>query len=232
VERPAFVPGLSARTNLRALARLRGLPDDRVDEVLGIVGLAGREREPVKRFSLGMQQRLAIAAALLPDPELLVLDEPTNGLDPAGIVEIRALLMALGRSGRTVVVSSHLLAEIEAACDWIVVLRFGELVFSGPTEALLARTRAHIDLRPEHATDLPALLAALQAAGWAAAREADLIRVVATADRAAALNRAASDSGVTLAHLVVVQDSLEDVFLAMTGRSDGELAVARAGAVA
>ncbi|MCU0265810.1 MAG: ATP-binding cassette domain-containing protein [Candidatus Nanopelagicales bacterium] len=232
VERPAFVPGLSARTNLRALARLRGLPDDRVDEVLGIVGLTGREREPVKRFSLGMQQRLAIAAALLPDPELLVLDEPTNGLDPAGIVEIRALLMALGRSGRTVVVSSHLLAEIEAACDWIVVLRFGELVFSGPTEALLARTRAHIDLRPEHATDLPALLAALQAAGWAAAREADLIRVVATADRAAALNRAASDSGVTLAHLVVVQDSLEDVFLAMTGRSDGELAVARAGAVA
>lgn len=105
IEAPAFVPGLSARANLRSLARLRGLPGSRVEEVLGIVGLMGREQEPVKRFSLGMKQRLGIAAALLPDPQVLVLDEPTNGLDPAGIVEIRGLLQTLGESGRSVIVS-------------------------------------------------------------------------------------------------------------------------------
>jgi ABC-2 type transport system ATP-binding protein len=232
VESPAFVPGLSARSNVRSLARLRGLPASRVDEVLAIVGLTGREREPVKRFSLGMKQRLGIAAALLPDPELLILDEPTNGLDPAGIVEIRALLMDLGRQGRTVLVSSHLLAEIEAACSHVVVIRFGELVFAGPTADLLARTRAHIDIRPERRDDLGALLRTLRGDGWDADLEADLLRVRATADRAGALNRAASGAGITLEHLVVVQDSLEDIFLAMTGSTDGELTAGRAAATA
>jgi ABC-2 type transport system ATP-binding protein len=230
VENPAFVPGLSARANLRSLARLRGLPAARVDEVLGIVGLAGRDTEPVKRYSLGMKQRLGIAAALLSDPELLILDEPTNGLDPAGIVEIRALLMDLGRSGRTVVVSSHLLAEIEAACDYIVVIRFGELMFAGPTEELLARTSAHIDARPERAEDLMALRDALARQGWGVERVGDVLRVHAAAGRAGELNRAATAAGLTLAHLVVGQDSLEDIFLAMTGNTDGELAAGRAAA--
>jgi ABC-2 type transport system ATP-binding protein len=230
VEGPAFVPGLSARANLLSLARLRGLPAGRVDEVLGVVGLAGRDREPVKRFSLGMKQRLGIAAALLSDPELLILDEPTIGLDPAGIVEIRALLMELGRSGRTVVVSSHLLAEIEAACDYIVIIRFGELVFAGPTEELLARTSAHINVQPERAEDLVPLLEALHAQGWPAERMGDVLRIHTAADRAAQLNRAAAGAGFTLTHLVVGQDSLEDIFLAMTGHSDGELAAARAAA--
>jgi ABC-2 type transport system ATP-binding protein len=128
VESPAFVSGLSARANLVSLARLRRLPLSRVDEVLSIVGLTGRDKESVGNFSLGMKQRLGIAAALLPDPELLVLDEPTNGLDPAGIVEIRGLLRSLGEAGRTVVVASHLLAEVQLACDYLVVVRFGELI--------------------------------------------------------------------------------------------------------
>lgn len=230
VENPAFVPGLSARANLLSLARLRGLPTSRVDEVLAMVGLAGRDREPVKRFSLGMKQRLGIAAALLSDPELLILDEPTNGLDPAGIVEIRALLMELGRSGRTVVVSSHLLAEIEAACDYIVVIRFGELMFAGPTAELLARTSAHIDVRPERAADLVPLREVLAGQGWTVEQAGDRLRLHADADRAADLNRAASTAGYTLAHLVVGQDSLEDIFLALTGSSDGELAADRASA--
>ncbi len=132
IESPAFIPGLSARANLVSLARLRCLPLERVDAVIEQVGLAGRDREPVRRFSLGMKQRLGIAAALLPDPELLILDEPTNGLDPAGIVEIRQLLRELGQQGRTVVVSSHQLAEIEAVCDHLVIIRFGTLVYSGP----------------------------------------------------------------------------------------------------
>jgi len=112
IESPAFVGGLSGRDNLRSLAALRGLPRVRVDEVLELVGLAGREGDKASTYSLGMKQRLGLAAALLPDPELLVLDEPTNGLDPAGIVEIRELLKSWASGGRTVVVSSHLLGEI------------------------------------------------------------------------------------------------------------------------
>jgi ABC-2 type transport system ATP-binding protein len=217
VEGPAFLPALSAQDNLRSLAELRGLPSSRVGEVLEVVGLAGRDREPVRNFSLGMKQRLGIALALLPDPELLVLDEPTNGLDPAGIVEIRELLRSLGRAGRTVLVSSHLLAEVEAMCDHAVVIRLGKLMFAGPMPELLARTRAHIDVRPEHDSDVERLLAALRGSGWPAMETDGVVRVAVGAERAAELNRAAAAAGITLRLLVVVQDSLEEIFLAMTG---------------
>jgi ABC-2 type transport system ATP-binding protein len=230
VESPAFVPALSARANLVSLARLRGLRLDRVDEVLSFVGLTGRDREPAKNFSLGMKQRLGIAAALLPDPELLILDEPTNGLDPAGIVEIRGLLRSLGQAGRTVIVSSHLLAEIEAMCDYVVVVRLGRLVFSGPMSELLARTRAHIDVCAEHDGDTDRLRAALTDAGWVVSAVDAVLRVASDATAAADLNRAAAAAGVTLSRLVVVQDSLEDIFLAMTGQPDGEPAAGRAAA--
>jgi ABC-2 type transport system ATP-binding protein len=228
VESPAFIPGLSARANLVSLARLRRLSLARVDAVLAQVGLVGRDREPVKRFSLGMKQRLGIAAALLSDPELLILDEPTNGLDPAGIVEIRELLRDLGREGRTVIVSSHQLSEIEAVCDHLVVIRFGELVFSGPMADMLKRTREHIDIAAEHAADMERLEAALAAEGWAVTAVDDVLRVAAAADRAADLNRAAAAAGVTLSRLVFAQDNLEEIFLEMTGRVDGELANGRA----
>jgi ABC-2 type transport system ATP-binding protein len=228
VEGPAFIPGLSARSNLVSLARLRRLPLERVDAVLVQVGLMGRDREPVKRFSLGMKQRLGIAAALLSDPELLILDEPTNGLDPAGIVEIRELLRELGRNGRTVIVSSHQLSEIEAVCDHLVVIRFGKLVFSGPMAEVMKRTREHIDIMAEHAADMNSLEAALEAGGWAVSAVDDVLRVAAAADRAADLNRAAARAGVTLTRLVVAQDNLEEIFLEMTGCVDGELANGRA----
>jgi ABC-2 type transport system ATP-binding protein len=228
VESPAFLPGLSARANLVSLARLRKLPLNRVDAVLGQVGLVGRDREPVRRFSLGMKQRLGIAAALLSDPELLILDEPTNGLDPAGIVEIRELLRGLGRDGRTVIVSSHQLSEIEAVCDYLVVIRFGELVFAGPMTQMMQRTREHIDIAAEHPADMGRLAAALIAGGWSVSAVDDILRVVAEASRAADLNRAATAAGVTLSRLVVAQDSLEEIFLEMTGRVDGELANGRA----
>ncbi len=230
VEGPAFVPGLSAQANLASLAALRGLPRGRVDEVLDTVGLAERGREPVGRFSLGMKQRLGIAAALLPDPRLLVLDEPTNGLDPAGIVEIRALLGRLGSSGRTVVVSSHLLSEIETICSHVVVLRFGVLVFSGPITELMARAGTRVEVAPEHPGDLPGLEAALREAGWRATPRGDVLHVVAEAGDAARINRAAAGAGVTLATLAVHRDGLEAVFLAMTGADDGELARARGAA--
>ena len=229
IESPVFIAGLSARANLTSLAHLHGTPRARVDEVLRQVGLLGRDKEPVRHFSLGMKQRLGIAAALLTDPKLLFLDEPTNGLDPAGIMEIRELLRRLASDGRTVIVSSHLLSEVEAICDHLVIIRFGKILFAGPMKELLLRTRTHIDISPEHAEDSGRLAEALAAAGWTLADADEGIRVVAGAERAAELNRAATAAGLTLGRLVVAQDSLEELFLEMTGRPDGEFASARAG---
>jgi len=218
IEGPAFISGLSARANLASLARLHGTPVDRVDDVLRQVGLVGRDREPVRRYSLGMKQRLGIAAALLTDPDLLILDEPTNGLDPAGIVEVRELLRDLARGGRTVIVSSHLLSELEAICDHLVIIRYGEVLFSGPMREMLARTRAHIDIAPEHDADTERLAAHLAQGGWQVTSLEDGLRVVAPADGAAELNRAAADAGITLRRIIVAQDSLEELFLEMTAK--------------
>jgi ABC-2 type transport system ATP-binding protein len=232
VEAPAFVPGLSARANLRSLARLRGLPDVRVEDVLGIVGLMGREQEPVKRFSLGMKQRLGIAAALLPDPQVLVLDEPTNGLDPAGIVEIRGLLQRLGESGRSVIVSSHLLTEIQSVCDHLLVLRFGVLMYAGPMADLLQRAESHIDVQPEFDSDLERLHQVLVDAGWTVTTDSTgQLRVLAPLAAAAQVNRDAGSGRVTLRAIHASQDDLERIFLQMTGTNDDELAASRADAL-
>ena len=228
IESPAFLPTLSARDNLRALAQLRGLDDDRVTTVIRTVGLTGREDEPVVRFSLGMKQRLGIAAALLPSPDLLILDEPTNGLDPAGIVEIRGLLRDLAAEGRTVIVSSHLLGEIQAACDMVVIIRFGEVLFSGSIGDLLARAVPHVEVVPEHAEDTERLAQTLVAAGWEVTSDNGELRVEADDDATCDINRAATSIGITLRKLVASQEDLEDVFLRMTGRTDGELARDRA----
>lgn len=216
VEGPAFVPTLSARTNLRSLARLRGISNARVEEVLEVVGLLERSKEPAGHFSLGMKQRLGIAAALLPDPELLVLDEPTNGLDPAGTVEMRTLLRRLGDEGRTVVVSSHILSEIEAACDTLAVVRYGDLLFCGPVSDLVSRAGGCIEARPEHIADLTRLAQLLVSRGWTVSvREGDVL-VDAPASQAADVNRAAAEAGMTLSALRPRNASLEDVFLRMT----------------
>ncbi len=234
IESPAFVPTLSARANLRSLAQLRGLPAGRVQEVLDIVGLTGREREPVRGYSLGMKQRLGIAAALLPDPELLLLDEPTNGLDPAGIVEIRKLLRTLSAGNRTVVVSSHLLSEIEAICDHVVVIRFGTVLFVGPMAELLTRADEYIEVAAETDDDGVVLRRVLTDAGWDVGSQVGgvqgsrTLRVAAPVERAAAVNRTAAAEGLTLASLIPRRESLEDVFLRMTGDTDGELSTARA----
>ncbi len=221
IESPAFVPSLSARANLRSLARLRGISNTRVDEVLATVGLLDRSKEPVKRFSLGMKQRLGIAAALLPDAELLVLDEPTNGLDPAGIVEMRQLLRSLGDQGRTVIVSSHLLSEIEAACDSLAIVRFGQLLFSGPLDDLVSRAGESIEIAPEHPADVEGLAEALRAGGWKASVVLDEVHISAPVSRSADINRAAAEAGIVLGVLRPRESSLEEVFLRMTGPESG-----------
>jgi ABC-2 type transport system ATP-binding protein len=176
-----------------------------------------------------MKQRLGIALALLNDPQLLILDEPTNGLDPSGIVEIRSLLERLATEGRTIVVSSHLLSEIETICDHIVVIRFGELMFAGPLAELVARTSPHVDIQLENESDMETLVNALRANGYSVVTNSKRLQVMNPPDSPAQLNQLAHKAGVSVAAIVSVQPSLEEIFLSMTGTDNSHLAAQRAG---
>jgi ABC-2 type transport system ATP-binding protein len=227
IDSPAFVGSLTGKDNLRSLAALRGVSGKRIGEVLKLVGLAGRENDKASTYSLGMKQRLGIAAALLPDPELLVLDEPTNGLDPAGIVEIRELLRSLAKDGRTVVVSSHLLGEIQAMVDNLVVIRFGELMYAGSLEGLMEQATERVVAAPESASDMPRLVEVVKQHGWACELSHDELIVDMPAERSAELGRAATAAGLTLRMLNPEADTLETVFLRLTGATDAELSEQR-----
>lgn len=219
IEGPAFVPAMSARENLRMFA-VFGDRTDRIPVVLDLVGLADRADEPVRGFSLGMRQRLGIAAALLPDPQLLVLDEPTNGLDPAGIREMRALLRRLADEGRTVLVSSRLLAEIQEIADDLVVIRDGRRLYAGDAAGLLAGSTPVVTLRPEHDRDLTRLQNLLASIGLVGEVTAAGLRITDLRDHTpAAINRTAAQHGVTLGELHVEQPDLEATFLALTATS-------------
>jgi ABC-2 type transport system ATP-binding protein len=212
IESPAFHPALTGRRNLEVLAALGAHPRTRVDAVLERVGLADRAEDPYRAYSLGMKQRLGIAAALLGDPALLVLDEPTNGLDPLGIRDMRELLRSLAASGPTLLVSSHLLAELEQVCDWIVALDHGRRVYQGPAADLLSTGREAVLVRPERATDVAALAAVATGAGFEAKPDGARLRLTGVIDDAAiaGLNRAAVASGIALVEIAPVRASLED----------------------
>jgi ABC-2 type transport system ATP-binding protein len=224
IEGPTFYGPLSGRANLVALARLSRLPLQRVDEGLERVGLTDRGGDPFRAYSHGMKQRLGIAAALLPRPELLVLDEPTNGLDPAGIGEVRTLLRSLRDDGITVFVSSHLLGELEQICDHVVMIQSGRLMYQGTVEQLVAAQHTEVWARPEAPADAARLLAALTASGRTARLDGPWVCVVADEDCAADLYRLAVREGITLVHLSTRRQSLEQAFLAMTGTVSGDIA--------
>ncbi|MEP7054572.1 MAG: ABC transporter ATP-binding protein [Actinomycetota bacterium] len=215
VESPVFFPGFSGRRNLELLAGVAGLQRKRVDEVLDIVELRDRARDRVKGYSLGMRQRLGIAAALLKDPKLLILDEPSNGLDPAGIREVRELLLRLGSSGTTVFVSSHLLAEVEQVCDRVAILNRGQLVTSGSVREIVDSTRtATTDVRVRVA-DLPAGDAVLRAAGWQVTAAGDHM-IVAGVDDPGRITYALASAGHYVTELTPLSPDLESVFLTLT----------------
>ncbi len=220
IEGPAFHPNLSGRRNLEALATLGDIPRRRVDEVLDRVELSDRAGDLYRAYSLGMKQRLGVAAALLPDPELLVLDEPVNGLDPAGIIETRALLRRLRDAGITVFVSSHLLSELEQIADWIVLIHQGRLRFQGAMEELLANTRNSLVLVPEDVADVEPLAGIGRALGLTVTvDDGRQVRVQDGHNVAADINRRAMRAGITLVRIGVERSSLEDTFLAMTGEN-------------
>ncbi|CAB4592539.1 MAG: ATP-binding cassette domain-containing protein [Actinobacteria bacterium] len=217
IEGPAFYPALTGKQNLAVLAKLGGFATEPIQELLDLVDLGDRGDSKFKTYSLGMKQRLGIAAALLPNPKLLVLDEPTNGLDPAGIHEIRTLLRKLADSGTTVFVSSHLLSEIEMISDYLVMLRQGKVIFSGKTIDLLAAQKPVIIAKPENAKDLARLCEIASKLGERAVIKTDVVEVSGDVNFSSKLNKAAFDAGIILSSLTPVRPTLEDTFFEMTG---------------
>jgi ABC-2 type transport system ATP-binding protein len=215
VETPLFFPGFSGRLNLRLLAEAAGVPRARVEECLELVDLRNRADDRFRGYSLGMKQRLGIAAALLKSPKLLILDEPSNGLDPAGIRDVRELIRRLGRDGHTtVLLSSHLLAEIQQVCDHVSILASGRRVASGPVrEVLSAGAAADVRVR---VPDRAAAASVLTAAGFSVSPFEDVL-LVHGVPAPGEITRLLAAQGHYLEELTPVTPDLESAFLAITG---------------
>jgi ABC-2 type transport system ATP-binding protein len=218
VETPTFYPFLSGRDNLTVVARYAGTPEARIDPVLAEVDLAARAGDRFGTYSLGMKQRLGIAAALLKDPELLILDEPTNGMDPAGMAEMRTFIRDLGRGRRTVLLSSHLMTEVEHVCDRVGVINRGTLVGEGTVDEL--RGRESLWVQAEPLAPAERLLAAFRGVEKVARVDGGL-RVTADPAAAPTINRALVEAGIAVGELRRERASLENVFLELTSEEEG-----------
>lgn len=218
IESPSYYGHLTGEENLRIVQTLRGVSERNIQEVLQIVRLDGQRGKNVAQYSLGMKQRLGLAAALLGYPKLLILDEPTNGLDPAGIQEMRELICDLpGRFGMTVVVSSHLLSEIDQMADHVAIIREGELVFQDTLEALHSRSQHHLALRTTNNAVARSLLAeqsipCQEEAGY-------LLLPILSDEIAAQITQFLSENHLGVIRLEERQKSLEDIFLELTGKA-------------
>ncbi len=214
VEAPAMFPRFSGRRNLEILARIHGEGDAAIDASLERVGLRDRAKDPVKAYSLGMKQRLAIAATLLRDPSLLILDEPANGLDPAGIVEVRELLRSLGAEGRTIFVSSHILSEVQQTADHVAIVAKGRLITAGPVDEVLATTGASGVI--VKLADLEAGSRALAAANIPATIDGSSIRADVSPELSERISRTLAEAGLYVTELRPDTVDLETVFLELT----------------
>jgi ABC-2 type transport system ATP-binding protein len=219
VEQPSFFPGFSGRTNLELLARSRGIPPARVDDALEAVALTERAGTRFSGYSLGMKQRLGVAAVLLKDPELLILDEPSNGLDPAGMAEMRTMIRRVAAEGRTVFVSSHLLAEIQQTCDHVAVVARGRCVASGSVADLLrggvSRYRVRLAGGEPERNRAAAVLQQHGIEAWAGEDVASLV-VGTEAERAPDVTRVLATAGIYLAELSPIERTLEEAFFELT----------------
>ncbi|MEO5973995.1 MAG: ABC transporter ATP-binding protein [Ilumatobacteraceae bacterium] len=214
VETPAMFPTMTARENLELLGAVDGIGKKRVAASLEKVGLGDRADHKVRTFSLGMRQRLGLAAALLKDPALLVLDEPANGLDPAGMREIRELLQQMGNEGRTVFVSSHLLTEVEQICDRVAIIDRGKLILTGRVDEVLAEAS-----RPSLLVGVDNLRAgaeALRSSGLVVEVEGKYLRVALPGSEAARVTKILAEAGMYLSELRMESVSLEELFLSIT----------------
>lgn len=215
IERPNFYPYMSATDNLKLVCKIKSVSTDKIDEKLELVGLLERKNSKFKTYSLGMKQRLAIASALLNDPEILILDEPTNGLDPQGIHQIREIIKRIASQGTTILLASHLLDEVEKVCSHVVILRKGKKIYSGRVDEMVA-SQGFFELKTAQEDQLLSYLQNNNSFGKIK-REDGLITAFLTAPMSAAdFNTQMFNEGIVLSHLVQRKESLEEQFLILT----------------
>jgi ABC-2 type transport system ATP-binding protein len=222
IERPNFYPYMTAIQNLKLVCKIKEVSQDKIEEKLELVGLLDRKNSKFRTYSLGMKQRLAIASALLNDPEILILDEPTNGLDPQGIHQIREIIKKIASQGTTILLASHLLDEVEKVCSHVIILRKGEKLYSGPVDEMLT-SHGFFELR---AMDEAALVTYLgkHASFGPIKQENGLVTAILKEEmKASTLNQDLFANGILLSHLVKRKESLEEQFLSLTNHKDQPL---------
>ena len=212
IEHPNFYTYLSAEKNLRIVCEIKGAPYSRINAVLKLVGLIERKKDRFSSYSLGMKQRLAIASAMLNEPEVLILDEPTNGLDPEGIIQIREIIKSIANQGTTIILASHLLDEVEKVCSHVIILKKGVSLYCGSVAGITAKN-GYFVLK---AKDLKALKTELETIGDFSKIKEDsgkLIAYMKSDKEASDLNKQLMDKGIYLSHLSKERESLEEQFL-------------------
>ncbi|AQW89593.1 MULTISPECIES: ABC transporter ATP-binding protein [Elizabethkingia] len=212
IEQPNFYPYLSAAKNLKIVAEIKGTPYSEIDKVLSTVGLLERKDDPFRTFSLGMKQRLAIASALLNNPQVLILDEPTNGLDPEGIIQIRNIISDIAKQGITIIIASHLLDEIEKICSHVIVLKEGNAIYSGSVDGM-TNSKGYFELKADNNDLLLKILEELNLFSDLKQNGEIIIANIHEDLSASELNRKVSEKGIYLSHLAKKKQSLEAQFL-------------------
>lgn len=215
IERPNFYPYMTAEENLRLVCKIKNIPFDKVNEKLELVGLFERKDSKFKTFSLGMKQRLAIASALLNDPEILILDEPTNGLDPQGIRQIRDLIKIIANQGTTILLASHLLDEVEKVCSHVIVLRYGVTLYQGTVDEMLA-AEGFFELQAANIDDLIQAVSQHHAVDSIEVQDGKILVYLKASLEAGELNEYLFNKNIVLTHLLKRKISLEEQFLKLT----------------
>lgn len=219
IERPNFYPYMTAKENLELVCKIKGVDYKKVDEKLQIVGLIDRKNSKFKTFSLGMKQRLAIASALLNDPEILILDEPTNGLDPQGIHQVRDIIRLIASQGTTILLASHLLDEVEKVCSHVLVLRFGKILYNGKVDEMVNHN-AYFELQSSNNQQLIEALKNHPELDNFENNEEKIIAHFKNQVEASELNKFFFEKGISLNHLVKRKQSLEEQFLTLTNSTE------------
>ena len=215
IERPNFYPYMTAQENLELVCKIKDIPFTKVTEKLELVGLLDRKDSKFKTFSLGMKQRLAIASALLNDPEILILDEPTNGLDPQGIRQIRDLIRLIASQGTTILLASHLLDEVEKVCSHVVVLRYGKMLYEGPVDAM-ASNEGFFELQAKDSNALITILMNHSSIEKCVEEEGKVLVFLKNKLEADELNQYLFENQIVLSQLIKRKHSLEEQFLQLT----------------
>ena len=226
IERPNFYPYMTAVENLQLVCKIKGINYSKIEEKLAVVGLTDRKDSRFRTFSLGMKQRLAIASALLNDPEILILDEPTNGLDPQGIHQIRDIIKQIASKGTTILLASHLLDEVEKVCSHVLVLRKGEILYSGKVDEMTSNER-FFELQSENHSALQSVLATHPQIKTITQEGEKVIVYMRTQVEASALNKFLCDQGIYVKHLSQRRNTLEEQFLELTNESNSKTSSAK-----